>query len=109
MELAVEDCHTQHINANCTPVAPIVSGEDNEGGCSPSAVESVCAAAGETNPACLAQKSLCDNKTPVIVVQDSATKCPAAVSVCESSGADSEPCTAAKEDCVNTLQEKATL
>jgi len=102
MELYVEDCHTEHIATNCTPVAPIVSGEVTEGGCSPSAVESVCAATGETNPACLAQKALCD-KTPIIVVQDAATKCPAAVTVCQSSGADSEACNAAKEECVATL------
>jgi hypothetical protein len=48
------------------------------------------------------------NETPTVVVTDSKTKCPAAVSVCTATGATSVECTAAKEQCVADLQSKAT-
>merc|ERR1719183_3121271 len=63
------------------------------------AAKSVCTAAGENSPACLAEKAQCENKQ-VVVVKDSASKCPAAKSVCTATGEADPACIAAKEQCV---------
>jgi len=56
------------------------------------------------SPACLAEKAQCENKE-IVVVKDSAEKCPAAKSVCTATGESNPACIAAKEECVATLQE----
>ena len=84
----------------------------------PAAV-SVCTATGDASVECTAAKEQCvadlqakkvttevASEPEVVVVQDSAKKCPAAVSVCQATGDASVECTAAKEQCVADLKAK---
>lgn len=96
-ELYVEDCHAEHIATQCTttPQTPVVE---------PTPV---------IEPSYLQQlyikgedSMMTETATPTVVVTDSATKCPAAVSVCTATGDASAECTAAKEQCVADLAAK---
>ena len=107
-ELYVEDCHAQHIQENCT-VQPTPIAEPIVGPIATPTVGPIGTPSYLQNLYIKGEdKMMVEPQQPVIVVQDSAAKCPAAVAVCTANPTGA-PCQAAKEQCVAQLQGAAEV